>query len=509
MILHHEFIKTAKKYSKKLAIDDKSTNKQVPYDRALIATLILAKRFTKLKEGYIGVMIPTSAGAMLTSLGLLMAGKVPVMINYSTGASDNCEYAQAKCGFKTIITSKALLIKLGARLVNGMIFIEDVMEQISTGEKLKAALKSKMPAGRIIKSTPSTDIDDNVTILFTSGSEKDPKAVQLTHRSVGSNINDVIDVYKLTDNDIVMSMLPVFHSFGYMSNFWLPLITGMTAVTYANPLEYKTIPKLIRENKATMMAATPIFLSGYLRESQPGDFETMRIIIGGADKVTDSLREGYLKKHDKVLLEGYGVTETSPGISINTHEENRPGSIGKPLPSVQVKIEDLNSGKELGPNEEGKILVKGDLVMKGYFDDIEETSLHIRDGWYDTGDMGLIDDDGFLWHKGRLKRFVKIGGEMVSLVRTELELERVLPEGVDCCIVEVPDSLKGAKIVATVTEQVDEKEIMKKLQGKLPPIAMPKKFIVLPELPKMGSGKIDFRTITDIVRRKTQNGNNL
>jgi acyl-[acyl-carrier-protein]-phospholipid O-acyltransferase / long-chain-fatty-acid--[acyl-carrier-protein] ligase len=510
MILHHEFIKTAKKYSKKLAIDDKTTNKQIPYERALIATLILAKRFKKLKEGYIGVMIPTSAGAMLASLGLLMAGKVPVMINYSTGASDNCEYAQAKCGFKTIITSKALLIKLGARLVNGMIFIEDIMEQLTSGEKIKAALKSKMPAARIINSSPPVDIDDNIVILFTSGSEKDPKAVQLTHRSVGSNVTDAFNVFKLSDNDVILAMLPIFHSFGYMANFWLPLTTGMTAITYANPLDYKTIPKLIRDNKATMMAATPIFLSGYLRESQPGDFETMRIIIGGADKVTDSLREGFLKKHDKVLLEGYGVTETSPAISVNTLEDNRPGSIGKPFPAAKVKIEDINSGEELGPNQEGKILVKGDLVMKGYFDDIEETSLHIRDGgWYDTGDMGIIDEDGYLWHKGRLKRFVKIGGEMVSLVRTELELERVLPEGVDCCIVEVPDSLKGAKIIATITEEIDEKETMKKLQAKLPPIALPKKFIVLPEMPKMGSGKIDFRTITDIVRRKTQNGNNV
>jgi len=509
MILHHEFIRTAKKYSKKLAIDDKTTNKQVPYDRALIATLILAKKFKKLKEGYIGVMIPTSAGGMLTSLALLMAGKVPVMINYSTGASDNCEYAQNKCGFKTIITSKALLIKIGARLTNGMIFIEDIMEQITSGEKIKAALKSKMSANRIIKSSPPADIDDNAVILFTSGSEKDPKAVQLTHRSVGSNVNDAYKIFKLSEKDIILSMLPIFHSFGFMVNFWLPLTKGMTAITYANPLDYKTIPRLIRETKATMMAATPIFLAGYLRESTLGDFETMRIIIGGADKVTDSLRDGYMAKHNIVLLEGYGVTETSPVISANTHENNRPGSIGKPIPSASIKIEDIDTGRELSPNEEGKILVKGDMVMKGYLDDLEETSLHIRDGWYDTGDMGIIDEDGYLWHRGRLKRFVKIGGEMVSLVRTELELERILPEGVDCCVVEVPDSLKGAKIVATVTEEVDEREILKKLQGKLSPIAMPKKFIVLEEMPKMGSGKIDFRTITNIVRKKMMNGNNV
>ena len=509
MILHHEFVKTAKKFGNKLAIIDRTTEKRITYSKALIASLILSKIIKKYKEGYIGVMIPTSAGSILTTLGVIMAGKVPVMINYSTGASDNCEYAQDKCGFKTIITSKALLIKLGCRLIKGMVFIEDIMERITTGEKLKAALKSKLPTKVIINSFPSTDIDDNATILFTSGSEKDPKAVQLTHRNFGSNIEDILQVFKLTHEDVIMSILPMFHVFGHNIDFWLPMITGMTAVTVANPLEYRSIPKYIREEKATMIAGTPIFFSGYLRESKPGDFESLRLIVAGADKVSDSLREGYLKKHNKVLLEGYGATETSPVVSANTPEDNRPGSIGKIFPSVQVKIAEINTGQALEPGKEGKILVKGDLVMKGYFDDLEETSLHIRDGWYDTGDIGMIDEDGYLWHKGRLKRFVKIGGEMVSLVRIELEIERLLPDDVDCCVVGLPDSLKGAKIVAAVTREVNEKEIMAKLAQKLPPISIPKKFIVVEEMPKMGSGKIDFRTITNIVRKKTMNGNNM
>ncbi|MCK5119105.1 MAG: AMP-binding protein, partial [Candidatus Latescibacteria bacterium] len=197
-----------------------------------------------------------------------------------------------------------------------------------------------------------------------------------------------------------------------------------------------------------------------------------------------------------------GTTETSPVVSINSHEANRPGSIGKVLPGAQVKITDIQTGKELSAGQEGKILVKGDLVMKGYFDDLEETSLHIVDGWYDTGDMGVLDEEGFLWHRGRLRRFVKIGGEMVSLVRTESVLEELLPDDVSCCVVEVPDSLKGARIVAAVTAEVDEKEMRKKLSEKLPPIAIPKRFVVFPELPKMGSGKVDFRTITRMVREK-------
>ncbi|OQX87696.1 bifunctional acyl-ACP--phospholipid O-acyltransferase/long-chain-fatty-acid--ACP ligase [candidate division KSB1 bacterium 4484_87] len=508
MVLHHEFIKTAKKFSKKVAIVDKTTNRQITYSRALIAALILSKKIKKYKEGYIGIMIPTSAGAMLSILGTLMAGKVPVMINYSTGASDNSEYAQDKCGFKTIITSRGLLEKLGCRLVRGMVFIEDIMAQITTGEKLSAALKSKLPAAAIIKSLPKSTPDDNATILFTSGSEKDPKAVQLTHRNFYSNIQDILEVFNLSSDDIIMSILPLFHVFGHNVNFWLPLTVGMKAITVANPLEYKSIPKYIKDEQATMIAATPIFFSGYLRESTPGDFDSLRIIIAGADKVPDSLREGFLKKHNKVLLEGYGTTETSPVISANMPEGNRPGSIGKVFPSVQVKIVDVETGKEVSPGKEGKILVKGDLVMKGYLDDLEETSLHIRDGWYDTGDMGLFDEDGYLWHKGRLKRFVKIGGEMVSLVRTEIELEHALPEGVDCCVVDVPDSLKGSKIVAAITQPINEKEVVSKLSQKLPPIAMPRKFVVIEEMPKMGSGKIDFRTIGRIVRRKLQTENN-
>lgn len=502
MVLHHEFIKTAKKFSKKMAIIDKTTDKNVTYEKALIASLILANKFRRYKEEYVGVMVPTSAGAFLSCLGLLMAGKVPVMINYSTGAAENCEYAQKKIGFKTIVTSRALLDKINCRWIDGMICLEDIMQQIGIGDKLKAALQSKLPEGLIIKSMPPRTETDDAVILFTSGSEKEPKAVQLSHRNVGTNVRDAAKFFKLSDQDIILSILPVFHSFGQMANFWLPLLAGMSAVTYANPLDYKMIPRLIREEKATMIAATPIFISGYLRESQPGDFETMRIIIAGADKVPDWLRHAFMEKHNKVLLEGYGVTETSPVISANTPWGNRPGSIGKVFPGIQVKILDLETAETLPNGMEGKIVVKGDYVMKSYYDDIEETSLRIRDGWYDTGDMGVLDEDGYLWHRGRLKRFVKIGGEMVSLVRSEAVLEELLPEGVSCCVVDIPDARKGARLAAAVTAKINEKEIIKKMGEKLPNISIPTQFVVFDELPKMGSGKIDFRTTTDMVKKR-------
>jgi len=508
MLLHHEFVKTAKKNGKKLAIVDRSRERRISFSRALIASLMLAKKVKKYRDGFIGIMIPNSAGSMLSILGVLIVGKVPVMINYSTGAANNCEYAQKKCGFKTIITSRALLEKIGCRLVPGMVFIEDIMEKITKKDKIQAALKSKLPTKLLLKSIHQGEPDDNVVILFTSGSEKDPKAVQLTHRNIGSNIEDIYVVLELKDDDSMLANLPLFHVFGHTTNFWLPMLRGLTAVTYANPLEYEKIVSIIREEKVTLMLGTPIFFMGYLRKSNPGDLQSVRIAVAGADKTADWLRKEYMAKHNITLYEGYGCTETSPVISLNMGENNRPGSVGKPFPSVQVKIAHIDTGETLPPGQEGKILVKGDLIMKGYFDDLEETSLRIKDNWYDTGDIGMFDEDGYLWHKGRLKRFVKIGGEMVSLVKVESVLTDLLPNDVDCCVVEVPDFIKGAKIVATITQKINEKEMLNKMAKELPPIAMPKQFIVMKELPKMGSGKVDFRTVTEMVKTKLAKENN-
>jgi len=507
MILHEKFIKVAKKNGKKVAIIDRGRESKVTYSKALIASFLLTEKIKNYKDGFIGIMIPNSAGVMLTVLGTLMAGKVPVMINYSTGAAENSEYAQQKCGFKTIITSRALCEKIGCRIVRGMVFIEDIMKEISVVDKLKAALKSKMPFPLIKKSLPKSEIDDNVVILFTSGSEKDPKAVQLTHRNLGSNVTDIFNRLEFKDEDIMLGNLPLFHVFGYNTNFWLPLLRGLTVVTYPNPLEYRKVVQIIKEEKVTLMLGTPVFFNGYLRQSEAGDLESIRIAVAGADKCPDMLRDGYKKKHGITLLEGYGCTETSPVISVNIPNENRPGSIGRPLEHVQVKIADIDSGEELPVGKEGKLLAKGDLIMKGYFDDIEETSLRIKDGWYDTGDMGMVDEDGYVWHRGRLKRFVKIGGEMVSLVKIESVLIEVIPDDTDCCVVEVPDFLKGAKIVATVTKKLDEKSIIKKMSEKLPNIALPKDFFVLDEMPKMGSGKVNFRKVTDIVKEEFAKNN--
>ncbi|MFO0751811.1 MAG: AMP-binding protein [Thermodesulfovibrionales bacterium] len=499
MLLHHHFIKVAKKEGKKLAFIDLTTNRRISYSKALVGSLLLAEKIKRYEEGFVGIMLPTTAGCALSMIGSLLTGRTPVMINYSTGAEANVRYAQKKCGFTTVITSRALLEKIQCPQEDGMVFIEDIMQAISVADKLKAALTAKLPLSLLLRRIHGGSPDDDLVILFTSGSERDPKAVQLSHRNISTNIRSFSEVIGISGDDRMLANLPFFHVFGLTVNLWAPLYHGMTVVCYSNPLDYRMICTIVREHRPTLLVGTPSFLWGYLRKSEPDDFSSVRLAVCGADKCPDALRQEFMEKHGMTLYEGYGTTETSPVISVNAPGHNKPGSIGKVLPGVQVRIENYETGEDCHPGEVGRILVRGELVMKGYFDDFEETSMRIRHGWYDTGDLGYLDGDGYLWHAGRLKRFVKIGGEMVSLVRVEDVLERLLPEGASCCVLEVPDPVKGARIVAAVTARMDERKVLKQMAEYLPNIALPRQFVVMEELPKMGSGKIDFRRVTDMV----------
>lgn len=505
MLLHQQFIRMAKKHSDKLAIIDRTTDKRVTYSKALIGSLILSKKFQIYDNGFLGIMIPTSAGSALATVAALMSGRIPVMINYSTGAETNAKYAQQKCKFKTIITSKALLEKINCPVLDGMVMIEDIMAGITTGQKITAALKSKLPVRLLLNLVHKGDENETAAILFTSGSEKDPKAVQLSHLNISSNIENFSNYVNINESDIILANLVFFHVFGLTVNLWVTLTRGMTMVTYANPLDFQTICTIAKEEKPTIMVGTPSFFWGYLHKSEKGDFESIRIMVSGADKCPDALREGFKSKHGVTLLEGYGATETSPVISVNSFEHNRPGSTGKVIPGATVKVENFETGEMCKVREVGKILVKGDLVMKGYYDDPELTADALVDGWYNTGDMGYFDEDDFLWHAGRFKRFVKIGGEMVSLVKVENTLEKHLPMGVSCCVVDVSDEIRGSSIIATVTIEVNKSEILKKMGDELPNIALPKHFLVIRELPMMSSGKIDFRSVTKIVQEILSN----
>lgn len=506
MSLTEMFVRTAKVHATKLAIVDRATGHRVTYKMALLRSLILSRKLEAYEPGFIGVMIPNSAGAILTVIAALMSGRTPVMINYATGAAQNCQIAQRRLGFRTVITSRALLEKIKCPLVDGMIFIEDLAANVSGASKIAGLLRASMPAERICRAVHAGTPDENAVILFTSGSERDPKAVPLTHGNLMANVEGMHRVLEFGPKDVILGNLPLFHVFGHNTNFWLPLTNGATVVTFSSPLEFRTISTIVREERVTMMMGTPAFLAGYLQKSEPGDFASVRLPITGADKCPEALRRGFREKHGIDLLEGYGATETSPVISVNTPEHNRPGSVGRVLPNLQVRMEHYETGEECKVNEIGKILVKGDSVMTAYFDDFEATALRIRHGWYDTGDMGYMDEDGYLWHVGRLGRFLKIAGEMVSLIQVEDVLERVLPAGISCAVVEVPDAVRGSKVVAAVTANVDERAILKRMEPEVARIALPRHVVVVPELPRMASGKIDYRALTETVREMVQRG---
>ncbi|MBT6482133.1 MAG: AMP-binding protein [Gammaproteobacteria bacterium] len=504
-MLQHRFIDSAISNPDKIAFIDRSTELDISYSQALLASLILARRFGKLERGRIGIMLPTSSGGGLAIIGAVMAGRTPVMINYSTGAEKNCRYAQDSCDFRIIITTKALLEKTGCAHLPEMVFIEDILSSLGKFEKATAFLKSKLPRPLLKRLVGKPNLDLPAVILFTSGSEKEPKVVQLSQRNILSNIDSFSQMMDIYGMDNLLAVLPYFHVFGLTINLWTPMCLGMTTITYANPLEFKTIAKIIREYKPELLVGTPLFLEGYVKQSKAGDFASIKLAVSGADKCPEHLRILYREKHDIEIFEGYGTTETSPVISANPRDRNKPGSIGTPIPGTEIRIQNLDTGADCAVGETGKILVKGDGVMQGYLNDIEESSLRLKSGWYDTGDLGYLDEDGYLWHKGRLKRFVKIGGEMVSLVMVEETMNALTPLEVECCAVELPDSKRGSKIVGVTNTMVDQQDLNKKLSKALPNLALPKKYVHVAEFPRMGSGKTDFRSLTEIVRELDEN----
>ncbi len=498
--LHFQFVRIAKQYGYKVAFVDRGLQRQYTYRRTLAASFVLAGALTEIDDSLVGVMLPTSAGAAIVVLALLMSGKTPVLLNYSTGVIHNVEYARRKCDFETVITAKGLLEKLDAPMLDGFVYIEDLLNSVSIFDKGKAALRARLPAEWILSRCPVSDINAPAAILFTTGSEGEPKAVPLTHRNIIANLEALSQIYPFRHDDVMLATLPFFHVFGLAITLWLPLRFGMTIVTYANPLDYKTVCTIIREDRPTYLVGTPAFLWGYLHHSQPGDFTSLELIVTGADKCPNLLRQAYQEKHGLTIYEGYGTTETSPIITVNTPDRCRPGSVGWVLPNLMLRIMRYDTDRDCEIGEIGRILVKGESVFSGYFDDRESTNRRFHEGWYDTGDMGYLDADGFLWHTGRLRRFVKIGGEMVSLIHVEEVLEKLLPMHTLCCVVGYPDATKGSTIIAAITRPIDERRMYREMANLLPAIALPKRFVVLEDLPKMASGKTDFVRITERVQ---------
>ncbi len=526
-MLHYYFIKNAKRHAGKTAYKDKNLNKSFTYKKTLLVSLILKGRFKKYNDELIGLMLPNSFIFSIVFLSVLMCGKIPVIINYSMKAEENISAARETCKFNIIITSKTLLEKIKCPEVKNMVFIEDIIKEIKPREKLISFLISMFPSALIIKTcnggkagkseakyfngnmngSSSSNLDNNdnndedkdAVILFTTGSEKKPKAVKLSHKNIISNINDLKHLFNLSENDVMLSILPGFHIFGFTVNICLPFCIGMSSIIYANPMDFKTVVSIIKENSPSIMAVTPYLLAGYLKKSEAGDFQSLKYIVSGGDKCHEYIHSGFAVKHGKKIYEGYGATETSPVISVNTDKNYKYGSVGKPVPGIRVKIVHHETGSVLKTRETGKILVSGDTIMKGYFGDPASTQKCMLDGFYDTGDIGYIDEDGFLWHTGRLKRFVKIASEMVSLESVENALEKCISESVEFCVIGIENGIKGVKLVTAMSATVDETTVYKKAKEHLPNLCIPKEFIVVGELPRLFNGKVDFKKVEEIV----------
>lgn len=455
-------------------------------------------------EKYIGVMIPTSNACALSFLGLHAFGKVPAMINFTSGFKQVISTCQT-IGLKTIITAKkvVLIAKLDA-LIQALeesgikvIYLEDLKTTLTVKDKLFGIFGAFFPIKAYRKSLAAkVSPDDPAVVLFTSGSEGMPKAVFLSHKNVLSNCYQIPSRLDVMTDDVFLNCLPMFHSFGLGAGTVLPLLMGVKTVLYPTPLHYRIIPEICASTKATIFFGTDTFLAGYAKCANPYDFNSLRIVAAGAEKVKDETRKIWAEKFGVRILEGYGATECSPFISVNTFLHQKKDSVGRLLPGMTYclkPIEGINDGQELW--------VKGPNIMLGYMRYDAPLKLEPpEDGWYDTGDIVTVDENRYISIKGRCKRFAKIGGEMVSLLAVEMVIEKRWP-GFVSGVVNIPDSKKGEKIVLITTCKTVTKEelIMAFKDAGVTELGLPSIIMTTDQPPLLGSGKFDYVAAKEMV----------
>lgn len=478
-----------------------------------------------LKPGaqFVGLLLPPSAGGVLANAAISLAGKVAVNLNY-TLTDDVVNYCIKEAGVQQILTSRRFLEKRPMNLNAELIFLEDLTQKITGLDKARAWLKARfMPLGMLTRKLGLDRLkpDDVMSIIFTSGSTGEPKGVMLTHDNIASNLEAVRQLLQLKTTDMLLGVLPFFHSFGYTVSMWLPLCTDMGSVYHFNPLDSRTVGKLIEKYKATILMATPTFLRSYMKRCSVEEMRSLNLVIVAAEKLPDDLRDAFREKYGIEPSEGYGTTELSPIASVNipasrlgTGTENsgqtstKHGTVGRVIPGSVAAVFDLDTNDRLGTNQEGMLKIKGPNVMLGYLNHPEKTAELIQDGWYTTGDRGMIDDDGFIRITGRQSRFSKIGGEMVPHIRIEQEIARIIEDTpndeaeIICAVTAIPDSTKGERlIVLHKPMQKPVREIMDKLQqAGLPNLWIPSydSFLEVNQIPLLGTGKLDLRGIKDI-----------
>lgn len=473
------------------------------YRRLMVGADVLAsawpRRLGPAQGERIGVLLPNVNAQPVTLLSLWAAGKVPAMLNFSTGLPVMLQCA-GLAGLKRIITSREFLAKARlnpAPLVAAgieLIHLEDVVPAIGRFTKLAALARQTLACGATLRHLPLAP-DDTAVILFTSGSEGVPKGVALSHRNLLANIRQAIAVIDVTDDDRFFNALPLFHSFGLLGGTLFPLVRGCYTFLYPSPLHYRVVPTLVYDRACTVLLGTNTFLNGYARKAHAYDFNAVRYLIAGAEKVQSTTLDTWARRFGVRILEGYGATECSPMISLNTRMEPCVGSAGRLVPGLEHKLEPVE-----GVADGGRLFVRGPNVMQGYLNPDANAKFQALGGWYDTGDIVAVDGDGFLHIRGRMKRFAKVSGEMVSLTAVEDALAGAFPQfGVRCTVAVIaqPDADKGEKLIAVTNEaRLQLADIRAAVRAKgLGNLCAPREVRVVTGIPKLGTGKTNHREL--------------
>jgi len=538
--LDRAFVHTARLHPRQFFMADGKTPR-VSFASALGKTIFIARRLRHQvgDQPMIGMLIPPSVGGALANYALMLAGRVPVNLNYTASNEIIASCAQ-QCGIDVVITSKAFLERLPNLAIPGRtVLIEDALAAPRMSEKLAAlALAWLMPTGLLKRAlgaqrTPRRDptgehaptasdqraaaprsgraaqMDQLATVIFSSGSTGDPKGVMLTHFNIKANISQVCQVFMLGGRDKILGILPFFHSFGFTAGLWLPAVHGVGVVFHPNPLDAQVIGALVEKYQVTFLVATPTFLQAYMRRCKPESFGSLQYVLVGAEKLQERVALAFEDQFGIRPLEGYGCTECSPIVAVNGKDFRAPGfrqvaakrgKIGHPLPGVCVKIVDIDTGQPVVPGTAGMLLVKGPNVMRGYLGKPEKTAEVLHDGWYTTGDIATMEEDGFLAITDRLSRFSKIGGEMVPHILIEEKLHELADSTEQVfAVTAVPDEKKGERIVVvhTLTAAQLAPVLEKFAQCDLPALWKPKpsQFVHVDAIPVLGTGKMDLRGI--------------
>lgn len=467
------------------------------YGELIKMTLALGRLGTKVSEPgeHVGVLMPNMAASVALLIGLSAFRRVPCMLNYTAG-TEGMRNACRAAGVHTVITSRLFLDKAGlveqvAALRDlRLLYLEDLRKQFSLADKLWL-IAWALPFPR--RAVPRGDPEAPAVVLFTSGSEGKPKGVVLSHRALLANVAQIMRIFPFGPGDTILNALPIFHSFGLTAGTLIALVSGARLMIYTSPLHFKVIPELVRDKQCTVMFGTSTFLHHYARNAEIDDFKSMKIVVAGAERLADSVRQTWKERFGIEIYEGYGATETAPVLAVNTPERHRPGTVGQLLPGIEARLFPV-PGIERG----GELHVRGPNLMSGYyrFDTpalLEPPASEAGGGWHNTGDVVELDAEGYLTILGRLKRFAKVAGEMVSLELVET-IARAASADAGHAATNIADPTRGEAIILYTTDPTLDRDRLAAAARSLghPEIALPRRIRVIEELPTLGTGKIDY-----------------